>query len=332
MRTTKTLAGLLCLTAGALLMATPVSAQGALQPGRSVSATLADGQVITGRLIGGDSSTLTIDHAGLPLILDRTSIATLSRRSHRSGPSRILGTIGAIGGGLFLGVLAQGLCEYRCDNAWLLGGAIGAGGAGGVLWTVGSSIGAAAPRWDDVSVQAPVSASTQGLFAAAPCAGNNEWTAEGGAIQAGGVAARGMGTFFCEPEMRSGIEIGYLRRPFTQHSQPYGASTITVGDGFSAQYVGLVTERAIGNLPLDPRLVTSLEWHFETRRELLDDRDQTPFYRSDATHSVSAPGFGLGLSIGFNPVRHLSLRTEGRARVAPEGNVNTLSLNAQWRP
>src|SRR4051812_25363415 len=100
-----------CLSIAVAVLATQMPAQRALQPGRTIRATLADGQMIDGRVTGGDSVRLIIDRAGRLRELDRALLAKLSYRSHYTTPAFVLGAVGAAVGGVLGVALANAFCE-----------------------------------------------------------------------------------------------------------------------------------------------------------------------------------------------------------------------------
>jgi hypothetical protein len=72
------------------------------------------------------------------------SVDTLWVRGRRTKTGAIIGGILGIGGGIFLGALANALCEYDCGGNYVVGGAVFGAVSGGVA---GAIIGAAIPRW-----------------------------------------------------------------------------------------------------------------------------------------------------------------------------------------
>ena len=71
---------------------------------------------------------------------------TLWTRERAIGAGAIVGGIAGIGGGIFLGLIANALCEYECGSpvADAALGAVVTGVAGAALGTL---VGAAIPRW-----------------------------------------------------------------------------------------------------------------------------------------------------------------------------------------
>src|SRR5437764_63604 len=83
------------------------SAQSVLETGQSIRAELRDGQRVSGRLINGNSATITIEVGGSPVLVNRQFVAALSTRSYRRRSAKITGTTGAVVAGLF-GMLIAG--------------------------------------------------------------------------------------------------------------------------------------------------------------------------------------------------------------------------------
>ena len=320
-----------------LMIAPPLAAQQTLRPGRSVIATLTDGRVVTGRVIAGDSLRVIIDDGRSPSVVDRTSIARVSGRSHDARPVKIFGVTGAVAGAAFMSLIVVAGCDLPrgCGNAWMLGAAAGGAAGGLALGALGSTIGALMPRWNELSSRAIVPSATRPSIGPVACSRNNQGTAEAGVINSGGYSARVMGTFFCEPELRSGIEVGYLARPFSEHSSnyPIGLVPVVQGRGFRSLYAGLANEWSIGMLPLDPHIITSIEAHVGSEQRSSAQRGyQSTVYRSYVTDQRRGLGFGLGASLGYNASRSVSIRTEERTHLTPLGVINVFSLSAQWRP
>jgi hypothetical protein len=125
--------------------------------------------------------------------------------------------------------------------------------------------------------------------------------------------------------MRSGVEWGRLERPFSERAGQ--------GDGMKSNYLGFVNEASVGRLPLDPRVLLSIELHGGSERTVATYHDATGgVWRSDHTHPTRGIGFGLGASVGINPTRQVSARAEERIHLTPVGLVHTVSLAAIWRP
>jgi hypothetical protein len=306
------------------------SAQPDLEIGRSVSAELLDGRRVSGRLISGDSATITIDTAGVPTVLTRRSVAMLSTRSYRAGPAKFLGITGGVLGGLFLGLLADAFCsEDRanadCNGALLAGAGLGATAGGAFMTSLGTSIGAAYPRWNGVGKNAPVANASASYLSPESCTRDDQWAAEAGRIQPRGYSLRGVRTYFCEPDVRSGIEVGYLARPIS--------GSISLKQASQTTYVGFVNERSVGHLPFNPHILGSIQYHKGTKRYLETYRDAAGNQeRHDRTYDAHGLGFAVGASVGINPTRRTSVRVEERLLLIPSGMTTTLSVGAHWRP
>jgi hypothetical protein len=306
------------------------SAQSVLDAGRSVSVELRDGRRIVGRIVAGDSTTIAIDTGRASVVLDRAFIATVSGRSYRSGVAKALGITGGVVSGLLLGALADAFCgednvKADCGGAFLFGAAVGAGAGVAIMGSLGTTIGAAFPRWSDMPTTTPVAHSTFSRLSPAICSSANQWTAEAGQVRPRGYSARVMGTFFCEPGIRSGIELGYLARPFAGFG-PYKSSMQT-------RYAGFVSERSIGHLPFDPHVLGSIQYHNGTERIIETYRDAAGNQlRHDATHPLNGLGFAVAASIGINATPTTSVRLEQRLSFIPSGPTTTFSLSGHWRP
>jgi hypothetical protein len=75
------------------------------------------------------------------------AVDTLWVRGRRTKTGAIIGGILGIGGGVFLGALAEALCEYDCGGNYIVAGGLFGGVTGGVT---GAIIGTAIPRWKRV--------------------------------------------------------------------------------------------------------------------------------------------------------------------------------------
>jgi hypothetical protein len=304
------------------------SAQPVLETGRSVRAELRDGHRVSGRLINGDSVTITIQVGGSPVVVNRGSVAALSTRSYRPRSVKIVGTTGAVVAGL-IGMLIAGFCgdgrSQNCDGVVLLGAAAGAATGGAFMTSFATSIGAALPVWSDVPASAPVGSSTFSAQSAPICRRDNQWASDVGAVQPQGYSARVAATFFCEPDVRSGIELGYLSRPLSGSGSHQHA--------LHTRYVALVNDRSLGHLPLDPRVLASIQYHNGSQRDVDVYRNATGSQgRFGRTGGANGLGFAVGASAGTDPSRQMSVRVEQRLLLMPAGMTTTLSVGARWRP
>jgi hypothetical protein len=307
---------------------TATTAQSVLETGRSISAELRDGQRVIGRVIAADSATITIETGGSPFVVNRASVAALSIRSYRPRPVKIIGITGAVVAGLF-GMLVAGFCgdgqSRNCDDAFLIGAGIGAATGGIVMTSFATSIGAASPLWYVVPTSATVTGSTFSALSAPLCRRDSQWAAEVGAIQPRGFSGRVTGTYFCEPDVRSGIELGYLSRP--------RSGSTSHQDALETRYVAFVNERSLGHLPFDPRILTSIQYHNGNERNIDVHHDAAGVQqRLDRTRGANGLGFAVGASAGLNPARRTSVRVEERVLLIPGGMIPTLSVGAHWRP
>ena len=117
-----------------------------LRPDRFVRIALPELNRIQGRVGQRTATSLTLIGARDTSTVNLAVIDTVWVRGRRITTGAILGGIVGAGGGVFLGWLVAGLCEYDCPgipSATVVGGLLGAG-AGAI---VGGAIGAAIPRW-----------------------------------------------------------------------------------------------------------------------------------------------------------------------------------------
>jgi hypothetical protein len=116
-----------------------------IKPGRTVRVALPGEGRVSGQVQAVGSSGLTLETATGP----RTLAAlpdTLWTRERAVLPGTIVGGTAGVLGGVFLGLLANALCEYDCGSAaaYAVGGGVLVGVAGAALGTL---VGAAVPRW-----------------------------------------------------------------------------------------------------------------------------------------------------------------------------------------
>ena len=115
-----------------------------LKPDRFVRIQVPDLGRVSGRVNALTPNKLTLVTADRDRRVSLAAIDTLWVRGRRTKTGAIIGSIVGLGGGIFLGLLVDGLCEYDCGNGapvtlGILGAAAGAG--------AGALIGAAIPRW-----------------------------------------------------------------------------------------------------------------------------------------------------------------------------------------
>jgi hypothetical protein len=115
-----------------------------LKPDRLVRLQVPDQGRLQGRVGFRSGSELLLKMDGEERRISLGGVDTLWVRGRHTRTGAIIGGILGTGGGILLGALATGLCEYDCDNNYVLSGAVfglAAGGAAGAL------VGAAFPRW-----------------------------------------------------------------------------------------------------------------------------------------------------------------------------------------
>lgn len=108
----------------------------------------ADGARVTGRLIALGGGLATLDTKAGRRAVPLAGVDTAWVRGRATSTGIIIGGIaGLVLMGTFVAIVADGVCEYECDNAasggFLVGGLIGAAG-GGLL---GAAVGALIPKW-----------------------------------------------------------------------------------------------------------------------------------------------------------------------------------------
>lgn len=116
-----------------------------VKPGKSVRVAVPGEGRVTGAVRTSDANGLVLQTAGGPRTF-ATLPDTLWTRERAIGAGAIVGGIAGIGGGIFLGLIANALCEYDCGSpaADAAVGALVTGVAGAALGTL---VGAAIPRW-----------------------------------------------------------------------------------------------------------------------------------------------------------------------------------------
>ena len=101
---------------------------------------------IRGTVAQRSATELTLANGGEHVIPVQEIQRAWVRGNHAKTGAIIGGILGA-GGGIFLGLLAEGLCEYDCaHNAYIPLGLIGLGAGAGT----GALIGMAFPRWKEL--------------------------------------------------------------------------------------------------------------------------------------------------------------------------------------
>ncbi|HEV8123380.1 MAG TPA: hypothetical protein VGP80_04005 [Gemmatimonadales bacterium] len=101
---------------------------------------------IQGTVAQHSATDLTLANGGQHVIPVQEIQRAWVRGRHTKTGAIIGGILGA-GGGIFLGLLAEGLCEYDCaHNAYIPLGLVGLGAGAGA----GALIGMAFPRWKEL--------------------------------------------------------------------------------------------------------------------------------------------------------------------------------------
>jgi len=142
----------LCLVAGAAQVqaqapdaASSSDAVPGVRPGRTIQVAVPGEGRVRGQVRAADASGLVIESASGPRTF-ATLPDTLWTRERAVASGAVVGGIVGIGGGIFLGLVANALCEYDCGSAAADAalGAVVTGVAGAALGTL---VGAAIPRW-----------------------------------------------------------------------------------------------------------------------------------------------------------------------------------------
>ena len=115
-----------------------------LKPDRFVRIQLPELGRIQGRVSFHSSSEMVLQMEGESRAISLAAVDTLWVRGRGTKTGAIIGGLLGIGGGIFLGALADGLCEYDCGGNYVVGGAIFGAVTGGAA---GAIIGTAIPRW-----------------------------------------------------------------------------------------------------------------------------------------------------------------------------------------
>lgn len=294
--------------------ATPMLAQATVSSGTSVRIRT-DESVLEGRLIRGDSTALTIALRDTIIDVDRSQISTISRRSLRTGTyARRVGRVAIIPGvglGVLVYVVGAGSDRPITWNGGAITAAAAAGLAGGAVGAAigaitGAAVGSLVHGWTPVAPTVLVTASSLGgLHSIESCGRGPMVDAEAGTAIGGGTSARLGVVLACERRVAGGAEVGSL-----------GSRS----GGSSETFVGAFTEFALGDVILNPRIVTSLGAYHETQPR--------------AANVVRwRPGVGIGTSVAVPIWRHLSIGADARAHFSGNGNAwFTLGWSGRYRP
>ncbi len=295
--------------------ATPMFGQSTVPSGTSVRITLTDQRVLEGRLIRADSTALTVAVRDTIISIGRGQISVISKRSLRTGTyARRVGRAAIIpGAGLGVLVYAIGAGSDRPVkwNGGTVATAAAAGLGGGV---VGASIGAIAGavvgslvhEWTPVTSSILVTTSSLvGLYGIESCGKGPMGDGEVGKEIDGGTSARLAVALTCAQRVIGGAEVGSL-----------GSRS----DGTSETFVGAFTEFSLGDVVLNPRIVTSLGAYHEAQPR--------------AANVVRwRPGAGVGMAVAAPIWRHFSIGAEGRAHFSGNGNAwFTMGFSGRYRP
>jgi hypothetical protein len=280
-----------------------------------VKITRTDQRVVEGPLIAGDSTALTIALRDTILSIARGQISGLSQRSLRTGAyARRAGRAAIIPGmGLGVLVLAIGAGGDRSLqwNGGIVAAATAAALAGGVIGAsigaiTGAVVGSLVHEWTPVTSSVVVTTlPTVGLYGVESCGNGPTVQLEAGKEIAGGTTERLAVALTCAQLVTGGAEFGSL-----------GGTN----SGASETFVGAFTEFKLGEVVLNPRIVTSLGAYHETQ--------------PGAANVVRwRPGAGLGIAVAAPVWRHLSIGAEARGHFSGNGNVwLTMGLSARYRP
>lgn len=115
-----------------------------LKPDRFVRIQLPDLGRIQGKVGFRTGSEMVLQMEDEKRTVSLSSVDTLWVRGRRTKTGAIIGGLVGIGGGIFLGALANALCEYDCGGNVVVAGALFGMATGGIT---GAVIGAAIPRW-----------------------------------------------------------------------------------------------------------------------------------------------------------------------------------------
>ncbi|CAN5880689.1 hypothetical protein BH11GEM2_BH11GEM2_08330 [soil metagenome] len=292
--------------------ATPMFGQSTVTSGTSVRITLIDQRVVEGQLIRADSTALTIVVRDTFIYVGRNQISVISRRSLGTGTyARRVGRA-AIIPGVGLGVLVFAIGAGGDRPIKWNGGTVAAAGASGLAGgVIGASLGAIAGavvgslvhEWTPVTSSVLVTTPSQ--VGVESCGNATRVTGEVGKELGGGTSARLAVALTCARRVTGGAEIGSL-----------GSKS----DSTSETFAGAFTEFALGNLILNPRIVTSLGAYHEAQPR--------------AANVVRwRPGVGIGMAVAAPIWRHLSIGAEARAHLSGNGNTwCTMGLSGRYRP
>lgn len=321
----------------------PAVAQATLPPWTEVRFALAGNAFVEGRLVRGDTATLTIRTAGGELVtVHRTDIllmtATTSSTLDQAFPT-----------GLVAGVLSAvvfATYSARCSGPNACGPSASTAFAGGALGlTFGTLIAGAlaAPTraWRAVTPTVRVEGNPSGITAPELCQLLPSVKADRG-VSTGGSRTQGLAvTLLCYRGFSIGGEQGTPRRlsddRFTVTNFDQGYTTSSYAHWHNASFVGGFAEIPLGRV-LNPRIIVSAGRY---RRE---DRwaTVTATYNYPSTTVVTAGattwsnhlGGGLGVSVSMPMMQHVSVGLDARTHYlagAGGGTIGTLAATIRVR-
>ena len=291
----------------------PMFGQSTVPSGTSVRITLTNQRMQEGRLIRGDSTTLTVAGHDTILSIDRGQISAMSHRSLATGRyARRVGRaaiIPGVGLGVLAYVIGAGGDRPITWNGGSVAAAAAAGLAGGVIGgsigaITGAVVGALVHDWTPLA--SSVRVTTPSLVGLPESCGSGPTVdAEVGKEIGGGTTARLGVAPICAGRVAAGGELGSL-----------GSKS----DGTSETFVGAFTQFALGQVVLNPRIVTSVGAYHEAQPRT-------------ANVVRWRPGAGIGMAVAAPIWRHLSIGAETRAHYSGNGNAwFTTGLSGRYRP
>ena len=295
--------------------ATPMFAQSTVPSGTSVRITLTDQRILEGLLLRSDSTALTVAMRDTIIDICRSQISEMSQHSLRTGTyARRVGKMAIIPGvglGVLVFVVGAGSDRPITWNGGTVAAAAASGLAGGVIGAsigaiTGALVGSLVHEWTPVTSSVLVTPPSVGGLPGVESCGSGPMVDGGvGKEIAGGTSARLGVALTCTRRVNGGVEIGSL-----------GSKS----EGTSETFVGAFTEFALGDVVLNPRIVTSLGAYHEAQPR--------------AVNVVRwRPGIGVGMAVAAPVWRHLSIGADARAHLSGNGNAwFTTGLSARYRP
>ncbi|CAN5472498.1 hypothetical protein BH09GEM1_BH09GEM1_42910 [soil metagenome] len=297
------------------LAATPMFGQSTVPSGTSVRITLTDLSVVEGRLLRADSTALTVAVRDTIVNISRDQVTTMLQRSLGTGTyARRVGRaaiIPGVGLGVLIYAIGAGGDRPIKWNGGSVAAAAAAGLAGGVIGAsigaiTGAVVGSLVHGWTPVTSSVLVTTPpVVGLYGIESC--GNGPIVEGaiGKEITGGTSTRLAVALTCARRVTGGAEIGSL-----------GSRS----DGTSESFLGAFTEFALGEVVLNPRVVTSLGAYHEAQ--------------PGAANVVRwRPGVGVGMAVAAPIWRHLSIGADARAHFSGNGNAwFATGLSGRYRP